>query len=273
MRAGALWGGALALLLLVPQSAAALQAPEAAAAQRFAPPVGQPMTYRVTTRRISRSGTLISFSLVYALEWQGAGRGYRLDAVLRRIESDARPVLVRALTGLVQPLVGERVTYLIDAEGRHVTLADPGQLWARVAEKTQALAAGAKAPEAQQVAALLASLPEAERDKLVAADIRALIAPANADIPATADGDASVSIRHDGARLSIAKVEKGEVAAVDKAAPPLDVDMLWTVDTATGLVLNEQRQSWIAEPGSDARTLVEERVRALSAGDPGGDPA
>ena len=45
--------------------------------------------------------------------------------------------------------------------------------------------------------------------------------------------------------------------------------MLWTIDSTTGLVMREQRQSWIADPDSAARTLVEERVRALSPGDPG----
>jgi len=263
-------GAWVAVLLHLTAPEAAIAQPPASVAipdQRFAPPVGQAMTYRVTTRRIGRSGTLISFSLVYALEWKSAGRGYRLDAVLRRIESDARPELVRALTGLVQPLVGETLTYLVDADGRGVALADPEALWARVAERTQGLAAGAKAAEAQQVAALLAALPDGERDKLVTADIRAMIAPANAAIPVAEGGEASVSIQHDGARLSVAKVEKGVVGGADAA--PLDVDMLWTVDTATGLVLREQRQSWIAEPGSEARTLVEERIRALVPGDPG----
>lgn len=268
MIAARTWAGAV-LFLAAPEAATAPpQATAAITALQFAPPLGQPMTYRVTTRRIGRSGALISFSLVYALEWQRAGRGYRLDAVLRRIESDARPELVRALTGLVEPLVGETVTYLIDADGRSVALADPAALWARVAGRTQALAAGARAPEAQQVAALLGSLPEAERDRLVTADVRALVAPANAEIPTTG-GEASVSIQHEGARLSIAKVEKGAVAAGDKAAAALDVDWLWTVDTATGLVVREQRQSWIAEPDTEARTLVEERIRALTSGDPG----
>ncbi|MBL8652027.1 MAG: hypothetical protein JNL35_16685 [Sphingopyxis sp.] len=265
--------GAWAAALMLPAASEPASVPPSESAavteQNFAPPGGQPMTYRVTTRRISRSGNLISFTLVYALEWQGAGRGYRLDAVLRRIESDARPELVRALTGLVQPLIGERIAYLVDADGRSVVLADPAQLWAQVAESTQAMAADAKAPEAQQVAALLAALPDAERDRLVTADIRALIAPASTEIPATGDGDASVSIRHDGAQLSIAKVEKGEVAAGGTAANPLDIEMLWTIDTTTGLVMREQRQSWIADPDSAARTLVEERVRALSPGDPG----
>ena len=46
-------------------------------------------------------------------------------------------------------------------------------------------------------------------------------------------------------------------------AAPLHIDQLWTVDTATGLVMEERRQSWIVEPDGAARTLVEERVRAV----------
>lgn len=261
--AGALSG---ALMLLVEPAAAAPPAhPASLTESRFAPPTGQPMTYRVTTRRIGRSGTLISFSLVYALQWHRAGRGYRLDATLRRIESDARPELVAGLTGLLQPLVGEPVAYLVEGEGRSIALADAGQLWARVAERTGTLAAAAAAPEARQMAALIAALPEAERDKLASADIRALIGPANDAIPMTASGDATVSIREEGGRRTIARIEQAALGA----AAPLQVDILWTLDTATGLVLREQRQSWIVESGSGAKTLVEERIRALTPGDPG----
>jgi hypothetical protein len=71
-----------------------------------------------------------------------------------------------------------------------------------------------------------------------------------------------VSITHDGALQTIAKVER-DSAPVAGAAKPLEIDNLWTVDTATGLVMREQRQSWIVDADSDARTLVEERVRAL----------
>lgn len=257
-----LWGGALALLLLAPQPAPASQAPEAAPAQAFAPPLGQPMTYRVTTRRVSRNGTLISFTLVHALQWQSAGRGYRLDTTLRRIESDARPELVGKLTALFQPLVGETVSYLVDAGGRSLSLADPAQLWARVGQRTQDIAAAADTPEARQIAALLAALPESEREKMITADIRALVAPANASIPAAESEDAA--IRHEGPNHVVAKSERIDLAG----AAPLDIDTFWTVDTAAGLVLTERRQSWTREPGADARTLVEERIRALTPGDP-----
>ncbi len=260
-----LWGGALALLLLTPEASLAQQVPEAAAAQLFAPPLGEPMTYRVTTRRVSRSGTLISFTLVYALQWQGAGRGYRLDTVLRRIESDARPELAGQLTALFQPLVGETVSYLVDAGGRSVALADPAQLWARVGQRTQDLAAAAATPEAQQIAALLAALPDAEREKLLTADIRALVAPANASFAAAASDD--VDIRQEGGNRTAAKSERAELAS-----GTLDIETLWTVDTAAGLVLIERRQSWMRGPDTGARTLVEERVRALTPGDPGSGP-
>ena len=110
------------------------------------------------------------------------------------------------------------------------------------------------------MAQLLAALPAAERDRLATADIRAVVAPAN---PAIAEADGNVTVTQDGALWTIAKVERVALPP-GTAGTPLQVDTSWTVDTATGLVRREQRQSWIAEPGSDARTLVEERVRALS---------
>ena len=46
-------------------------------------------------------------------------------------------------------------------------------------------------------------------------------------------------------------------------AQPLEIDNLWTVDTGTGLVIRERRQSWIVTADGQGRRLVEERVRAL----------
>lgn len=258
-------GGALLLLAAQPLPLAApgdLPA-DAAAYSRFAPPVGLPMTYRVTTRRIGRDGALINFSLIYALEWQRIGRGYRLEAMLQRIESDARPEVTRALTMMLQPLIGEAVAYLVAPDGSRIDLVDPESLWERVIARHQAAAAEAKGPEAKQLAQLIAALPPAERDRLATADIRALIAPANDAIPVKApDKGSSVSIRHDGTQLTIAKVEH-DSAAVGAAARPLEIDHLWTIDTDTGLVMRERQQSWIVEADGKARTLVEERVRAL----------
>lgn len=262
--AGSLVG---ALLLLVAQplpSSAAGDGPAAAAAHfQFAPPVGQPMTYRVTTRRIGREGALINFSLVYALQWQRVGRGYRLEAVLQRIDSDARPEVTRALSLMLEPLVGEPTAYLVAPDGRRVDLVDPDALWARVTARIEAVGAKSGRPEARQLAQLVAALPTAERDRLASADIRALVAPANSAIPVSALADgASVSMMHDGALQTIAKVER-DSAPIAGAAKPLEIDNLWTVDTATGLVMREQRQSWMVEAEGDGRTLVEERVRAL----------
>ena len=47
------------------------------------------------------------------------------------------------------------------------------------------------------------------------------------------------------------------------AAQPLVIENLWTIDRTTGLVLREQRQSWIVGDGGGTRTLVEERIRAI----------
>ena len=256
-----------ALLLLAAQpltSPAPDDAPAAATTHfQFAPPVGQPMTYRVTTRRIGREGSLINFSLVYALQWQRVGRGYRLEAVLQRIDSDARPEVTRALSLMLEPLVGESMAYLVAPDGGRIDLVDPEGLWARVTARIEAVGAKAGRPEARQLAQLIAALPAAERDRLATADIRALVAPANGAIPVSAQADgANVSIMHDGALQTIAKVER-DSAPVAGTARPLEIDNLWAVDTVTGLVMREQRQSWIVEADSDGRTLVEERVRAL----------
>ena len=264
MTAGSL-GGALLLLAAqsLPSPAPGDASAAAAAHFRFAPPVDQPMTYSVTTRRIGREGSLINFSLTYALQWQRIGRGYRLEAVLQRIDSDARPEVTRALSLMLEPLVGEPTAYLVAPDGGRVDMVDPDGLWARVTTRIEAVGAKSGRPEAKQLAQLVAALPAAERDRLASADIRALIAPSNGAIPVSAQADgAIVSMRHDGALQTIAKVER-DSAPVAGAAKPLEIDNLWTVDIVTGLVMREQRQSWIVDADSDGRTLVEERVRAL----------
>ena len=252
-----------ALLLLVPQASGPLPPPTPSTAivhSYFAPPVDRPMAYHVTTRRTGRDGALISFSLVYALQWQRAGRGYQLAATLRRIESDAAPEVTRMLTAVLQPLVGETLTYHVASDGRHIEMVDSDGLWERVAERTHALAAGAAQADARQLAQMLAALPPEERNRLASADVRALLAPANSEIP-VADG-ADISLTQSGSVRTVAKLERDRLS-VGEDARPLEIDNRWTVDMATGLVLQEQRQSWIVEPAGRARTLVEERMRIL----------
>lgn len=259
-----LLGGLGGALLLIAQPLAAQgEALVAATTQlRFAPPLDRPMTYRVTTRRVGRDGALINFSLVYALQWQRVGRGYQLDATLKRIDSDAPPAVARALTMMLEPLVGERLAYLVAPDGSRVDLVDPDGLWERASARMLATGAEGRRAEGKQLAALIAALPATERDRLATADVRALVATANGAIPLAGSADgANVSMLHGGTLRTIAKVE--HLAAAVGGSGPLQVDHLWTVDTATGLVTHEQRQSWIVEPDGDGRTLVEERVRAL----------
>lgn len=251
-------GGALLLLaaqLLSPPAPAATTA-VTPAPFRFAPPVDRPMTYRVTTRRIGRDGSLVSFSLVYALQWQRLGRGYRLEAVLERIDSDAPPPVKRALTLMLQPLVGEELAYLAAPDGSRIDLVDPAGLWERVTARMQAVGTETGQPEARQMAQIFAALPAADRDRLATADIRALVAAANRAIPAAAQ-TAGGGVLH-----SFAAAER-DLATVGGSAQPLEIDTRWTVDTATGLVVREQRQSWIVGAGGNGRTLVEELERTL----------
>jgi hypothetical protein len=254
-------GGAL-LLIAQPIPAHGDAPPEATTAFQFAPPVDRPMTYRVTTRRIGRDGSLINFSLVYALQWQRMGRGYELRSVLQRIDSDAPPAVTRSLTLMLQPLVGEELAYLVAPDGSHVDLVDPDGLWERATARVETTGAAGDRTEAKQLAQLIAALPATERDRLATADARALVAAANDAIAAAAAADgASVSMLHSGTLRTVAKVETE--SATSDGAPALQIDQLWTVDTATGLVMQERRQSWIVDAQSGGRTLVEERVRAI----------
>jgi hypothetical protein len=221
------------------------------------------MAYRVTTRRIVRDGTMMTFARVDVLQWERAGRGYQINAVLQRIDCDAAPDVTRAVTLLLQPLVGEALTYLVAADGSRVDLVDPGGLWERVTARIESMGAASGRPEAKQLALLLGTLPAAGRDQVASADIRALVAPANSAILIAAGvDDASVSRQHNGMVQTIAKVEHDAVQA-GAAERPLEIDNLWSVDAATGLVIRDWRQSWIVEANGGGRTLVEERSRAI----------
>lgn len=258
-----LGAGLGALLLLAAPASPATAAADAPAARTteiaFAPPIGQPMHYRVTTRRIGRDGSLIDFAILYDLQWQRAGRGYRLDAMLRRIESDAPPAVTRALTMMLDPLVGEDVAYMVAADGSRIDMIDPDRLWERALARIGTAGAEGQRGQAQQLAAMIAALPAAERDQLASADIRALLAPANGEIPAAGT---DVSIRQDGAVRTVTKSGRASVA-VGGAERALVIDHRWTIDTATGLVVREQQQSWLVDASGAGRTLVEERIRAL----------
>lgn len=246
------------LLLLTAQPALEPPLPPAttiAGASRFAPPLDRPMTYRVTTRRLGRDGTMASYTTVYALQWSRVGRGIELSATLRGLESDARPELARAVTGLLQPLVGETMTYLVAPDGSGLDLVDPEGLWQRVLARIQAMGADAARPEAKRMAALIAALPPTERDRLATSDIRALLAASN---PALSN------VPHGEGMQTLSNVER---TALDGASP-LEIDTRWTVDRATGLVMAEARQNWIMAPKGAGKTLVEERLRELKFSDP-----
>jgi hypothetical protein len=242
-----------------------LSAPLAVAPLQFAPPLGQPMTYRVTSRRLGRDGAMMTYALVYALQWDRAGRGLQLTATLRRIETDARPELARRLTGLLRPLVDQPMTYLVASDGNSIDLVDPDAQWQRVLDSVQDMGAKAERDEAKQLAALLAALSPADRDKMVTADVRALVAPANMAIPAS-NSAADVAVAQADGRRTVTRVERSVVGAgAPDAREQVEIATVWTIDTATGLVLSEERKTLA---GAEAR-LVEERIRGLTRGDPG----
>lgn len=259
------WNCALLLLAAQPAAvgdASSVSAMAQGASLRFAPPVGRSLTYRVTTRRQARDGALVSFSLLYTLAWERAGRGYRLAATLDRIESDARPEVLRALTAVLQPLVGETLSYLIAPDGSSIDLIDADDLWQRALGDTEAIGADGRRDEAKQLARMLAALPPAERERAATADVRALIAPANQALLATEGGnDASIAERSD-----LRTITRSDRAVVP-GSPPVAIETTWTIDGATGLVLREHRQGRTVATEAGATTLVEERIRVLSIAD------
>ena len=247
----------IALLLVAAAEPAVVAPPPATVAllpARFAPPIDRPMTYRVTTRRLARDGSMASYAIVYALRWDRVGRGVQLVATLQSVESDARPELAHMVAKLLQPLVGQPMTYLVAPDGSRIDLVDPDGLWQRVLGSAHDVGAGSGQPEARQMADVLASLPAAERDKLATSDIRALVAQAAA-LPLAGEG---ITVEQVGTLKTISKRQKAGAAG----AQPLEIDLSWTVDTVTGLVMAERRQSWMGT-ATGGRTLVEERVRAL----------
>lgn len=253
-----------ALLLLAAQPLPPAPSPAAtpvAAPALFAPPIDRPMVYRVTTRRLARDGSMASYTLVYDLQWSRVGRGVQLVATLRAIESDAAPDVARAVTGMLRPLVDQPMTYLIAPDGSRITLVDPDALWPRVLGRVQDMGAAATRSEANQMAGLLAALPPAEREKLATADVRALVAAAN---PAIEDGAA---VTQQGNVRTATKFEKAVIEVGAGAKRPIETDVAWTIDTATGLVTSERRRTWIAAAEPGERRLVEERIRALDTDD------
>ena len=161
---------------------------------------------------------------------------------------------------MLDPLLDEDMAFMVAADGSRIDMIDPDRLWERVLARIAAAGAEGKRAEAQQLARVIAALPPAERDRLASADIRALLAPANGEIPA--GSSAGVSIRENGSTRTVAKSGRASVALGD-GERALAVEHLWTVDSATGLVVREQQQSWLVDADGDGRTLVEERIRAL----------
>lgn len=256
-----------ALLLLAAQPLPPASPPATlltAAPSRFAPPTDRPMVYRVTTRRLARDGTMASYALVYDLQWSRAGRGVRLVAILRGIESDAAPDVVRAVTAMLHPLVDQPISYLIASDGSAITLVDPDALWQRVLGRAQDMGAAATRGEAKQLAGLLAALPPAEREQLATADVRALVAAANPAIEEDAPG---LSVEQKGALRTVTKSERATIKAGAGGVEPIGIDTTWTIDTTTGLVMSERRRTWIAAAHPGERKFVEERIRSLAAGD------
>ena len=242
--------------------------PGAAFPAVLVPPLGERLDYRVTSRRFGRDGTLIEFVLHYDLVWQPAGRGFELKARLTRITSDAPLAVRRVTTGLMAPLIGVAVNYLVSADGSRIDLVDADHVWALAVPGAARLGQTTPQDEANAMAAVLMTLPLAERNQLLTADVRALVAQANPAIPRTAAGGppgSAISIRAQGKYTVIAKHDTATALAASGpvGALPLTIVSTWTIDDGTGLVTRAVVQTWVKGSGDAPPTLVEEHIGAL----------
>src|SRR3546814_12188160 len=65
-------------------------------------------------------------------DWSSDVCSSDLDSVLERIDSGAERGVTRMLTMMLDPLVGEKISYLVPPDGSRIDMVDPGQLWERV---------------------------------------------------------------------------------------------------------------------------------------------
>src|SRR3546814_18272178 len=117
---------------------------------------------------------------------------------------------------MLDPLVGEEISYLVPPDGSRIDMVDLDQLWERVTARIEKAGAATDRPEARQLAQLIAALPASARDRLATADIRALLAPAHAALP------------------TVPTPDDGHLSLVHARTPPTTVIVNGPYQTAAG---------------------------------------
>jgi hypothetical protein len=144
----------------------------------FAPPLDQPLVYRIEQHRPVADRTR-RFSAVRDLRFERAGEGYLLIMTLRAIDSDAPAPGADPYRAALEPLIGIPMRFRVDASGKIVALDGMEAVWTRVTAGVDAML-GAFPPDserhraAQRVKALFAALPSEGRLALLAGEVQPL---------------------------------------------------------------------------------------------------
>lgn len=219
----------------------------------FAPPLDQPLVYRIEQHRPVADRTR-RFSAVRDLRFAQAGEGYVLDVTLRAIDSDAPAPGADPYRAALEPLIGIPMRFRVDARGKIVALDEMEGVWSRVTAGVDAMLA-AFPPDSERhraalrVKALFAGLPSEGRLALLAGEVQPLFLFSGSQVTDGAGkGVRTVAGSPLGRPVAVegTLLVKGEAAqAVDLeeqlAGEGVQVTMRYHVSRRTGLVETQER--------------------------------
>lgn len=256
-----LWAAATALVLVgvvgarhdASRAAVGDAEQRARAAFPFAPPLDVPMRLEVRRAQRAHDGKLYHFSATYAVRFSAAGRGYRLVSRLTDLQSDAPARLSGAFGGMLAPLKGVDVEFLVSPDGANLDLIDGDALWAQLHLADTARRTDSGQAEARVLVNTLAALSPAQREAVLSVDMVRMLSFAGRVAEAGDVADAGRGAPVGGIdmaprgvrRIQVAGplVEIVEDAATSTAgdAPRFETRSIWHVAASSGLVMAEER--------------------------------
>ncbi len=256
-------------------------APVAAIALPFAPPVDAALDYRIEQAQPDLKGGELSFSRHFRLQFTHAGRGFRLDVTLVDVAAQAPDRMVSAFRAALKPLLGTTIGYRLSSDARTVYLDDPVAVRAALDQIVEQIArAGSNGGDvaiARAAVAHLSRLDDEAMTQLLFEDVRPVLQFAQsrvedsptdlvtdgfdlADAPVTGVTHLAI-VESDAASVHIRETTRTARAAGDDGAAPQIVSTLdYTVDRATGLATRIDQSDTL---GGDAGRIVSRKTRTI----------
>jgi hypothetical protein len=226
----------------------------------FAPPLDRPLRLEVETHRPASEGASHGFTIRYALRFSAAPRGYTLTMTMVSVDGDTGQRSARAATQLLAPLVGKQVIYRVGADDGQLILQNGDAVWAAVGADLVTRAAKAPVEEARAVGQALQSLPAAQRDALLSADLRHILRFAGqAWAPDFAEA-ADAAERACDTALLVSRPDPGEAAP----SPVMRAETSSRVNLISGLVEDQVEEKWLPPAGGGASRLAATTRRRLT---------